>query len=785
MRTTLIFILFICAISFAQDDYLLEHVILENFDNGCSISAGDFNNDGYEDFVATSFDGNYIAWFENDGNQNFTQHLIIEEFGNARVLDIAHIDDDADLDIIATAIADDKISWFENDGSGNFTEHIIVQNWTASGFVMARNHLENFDIDFDNDGDTDILATSIAPGNRVSWFENDGNQNFTEHVIKENWYYARYCTVCDIDQDLDLDIVGTAKSGEIIIFENDGLLNFSEKIVIENWGETSSVQAADIDEDGDIDLAGTSVSEQEVAWFENDGEQNFVKHTIRTEFNGAFSVTILDIDADSDLDILSIAWIGGLISVFQNDGSENFNEYLFCDEAYDMIKIFPTDLDSDGDQDILGVCYSENDLRWWENLLFHLHPKIGFDFKTGHIPLEVNFFDNSSSSSELTAWEWDFDNDGNPDSYLQNPSQFYTTTGFFPVTLKVTSSYGTESVSNNELIHTFNGESSIKLKDIDDFIIVESTKLLNLTETFTVEIYCNIKEIPYTLAGCTILDKEKFRIYIPGRGFGLKKENSIVFEFNSTDGPTFRAASPKNTVTLNEWQQIALSFDFKNNKLDIYRNGELLEVKYSKEEFFDNPIENNESDALIIGNNYDKKYPLDGTLDELRIWNYAKSKEEITQHLNVSPSGLEEGLILYYNMNEGNGVNLIDKSNNNLNGFINNCEYWEGTDLSLITSVEKDINDDDPESLGYSLFQNYPNPFNPTTEIKYSIPSSSFVTIKIFDFLGKEINTLVKREHEAGMYIAKFNAHSHSSGLYFCRIQAGNYNDAIKMLVIK
>ena len=85
----------------------------------------------------------------------------------------------------------------------------------------------------------------------------------------------------------------------------------------------------------------------------------------------------------------------------------------------------------------------------------------------------------------------------------------------------------------------------------------------------------------------------------------------------------------------------------------------------------------------------------------------------------------------------------------------------------------------------YSLSQNYPNPFNPTTVINYSLPKRSFVTLTIFDDLGREVQTLVNTEQNAGSYSINFNASSLPSGAYFYRIQAGNYSQTMKLLLLK
>jgi hypothetical protein len=85
----------------------------------------------------------------------------------------------------------------------------------------------------------------------------------------------------------------------------------------------------------------------------------------------------------------------------------------------------------------------------------------------------------------------------------------------------------------------------------------------------------------------------------------------------------------------------------------------------------------------------------------------------------------------------------------------------------------------------YSLSQNYPNPFNPFTKISYSIPKKDFVTLKIYDLLGREISTLVNEVKTPGNYIVDFDAKSLSSGVYFYKITTDIYSDTKKMILIK
>jgi hypothetical protein len=87
--------------------------------------------------------------------------------------------------------------------------------------------------------------------------------------------------------------------------------------------------------------------------------------------------------------------------------------------------------------------------------------------------------------------------------------------------------------------------------------------------------------------------------------------------------------------------------------------------------------------------------------------------------------------------------------------------------------------------LKYNLAQNYPNPFNPTTVITYSIPASSNVVINVYNVIGELIKTLVNQYQEAGIYKVNFDAGGLSNGIYFYKIQSGNFVEIKKMLLLK
>jgi hypothetical protein len=119
----------------------------------------------------------------------------------------------------------------------------------------------------------------------------------------------------------------------------------------------------------------------------------------------------------------------------------------------------------------------------------------------------------------------------------------------------------------------------------------------------------------------------------------------------------------------------------------------------------------------------------------------------------------------------------------------NNNYVYAGTEngvwrrpLSEVTSVKENQM---PIPSDFDLSQNFPNPFNPSTKIKYSIPQTSQVQIKVFDVLGNEIETLVNEEKPVGTYELTWNAANLPSGVYFYQFRAGDFVQTKKMLLLK
>jgi hypothetical protein len=134
---------------------------------------------------------------------------------------------------------------------------------------------------------------------------------------------------------------------------------------------------------------------------------------------------------------------------------------------------------------------------------------------------------------------------------------------------------------------------------------------------------------------------------------------------------------------------------------------------------------------------------------------------------------------MFYSPAEGTGVVLLCNAEGIYSGF------WTLMLTVLFDYAVTSIEDEIILPISCKLSQNFPNPFNPTTKIKYSIPQTSNVVIKVFDILGNEIETLVNEEKQIGTDEITWNAEQLPSGVYFYRLQANDFVETKKMVLMK
>ncbi len=162
------------------------------------------------------------------------------------------------------------------------------------------------------------------------------------------------------------------------------------------------------------------------------------------------------------------------------------------------------------------------------------------------------------------------------------------------------------------------------------------------------------------------------------------------------------------------------------------------------------------------------------------------------EFFEVTPDG--EVVWLYINpVSDGGPMNQGDPPVNNnvfrIHRYAPDYPGFEGRDMTPGDPIERYPTDVAEAIVGIpdllAIFPNYPNPFNATTIIKYNLPNPADVTIEIYNILGRKVETLFQGEQPAGYHQVVWDASDHSSGMYFYRIQAGEYIETRKMVLLK
>ncbi|MCE1166267.1 MAG: T9SS type A sorting domain-containing protein [Bacteroidetes bacterium] len=215
----------------------------------------------------------------------------------------------------------------------------------------------------------------------------------------------------------------------------------------------------------------------------------------------------------------------------------------------------------------------------------------------------------------------------------------------------------------------------------------------------------------------------------PGPSFrafigGVAPTNGAVFRGTGITDVPIRNIFPGPTV-------VHIVYDSAASAVKVYKNG-VLDTTVAQ-----TPFNFTNGTGFTVGG-YSSSAGIESLMDEFRFYKRTLSQAEITATWNA-------------NLGVVTGVTPI------------------------VTQVPKE----------YKLSQNYPNPFNPVTKINFSIPKSGFVTLKVYDALGREVSTLVSENKTTGSYTVDFNGSSFSSGAYFYRLESNGYVETKKMLLIK
>ncbi|MEQ9376203.1 MAG: LamG-like jellyroll fold domain-containing protein [Imperialibacter sp.] len=648
-----------------------------------TVFAVDIDSDGDMDIVA-GMQADQISWFENDGSQGFTEHIVDNVVG---ILDVGAADINSDGSVDLFAQGDGSLNWFENDGSEGFTIHEVDDLGGSNSLGQSQA------VDLDGDGDMDFVV-AYTDFDEVAWYENDGAENFTKIVIDNVALEAYTVWPVDVNSDGLMDVVATHSENIIAIYNNDGYQNFSKEAIYVPWTASHvgvAGYAADFDGDLDVDLIFSNSGGFDDVWLENDGSGAFTQNNF-PGLTGGDTYLMVDLDGDGDMDDI-VATAADGIYWDENDGGQNFTSHEIA-LIQDWVDIFPVDMDNDGDLDVVATF---GELMWFENTANPPNPASDLIIaEISNTSILLSWTDNSSDEEEFIIERAGYDRlnfelfdnvPANQTSYLLeglSPGEGY----YYRVVASKSS--GVSEPSNDEFGSTIVPPGhALDFDGVDDAVLLGNPEELNFGSAFTFETWAYIKALPpistqfiylYTQVEDAVEDNSvavdnlgNVRLYVHGLG------QAVVIS--------------SNTIQLNQWTHIAATYE-DGIGLKIYINGVLEGFTASSGipvAGVGNSYLGSDPERAIDGSNF----PLNGRMDEARIWDIARSEAEIQSTLFGSVDADAPNLVAYYRFDqglaEGNNLDpsidfLPDRSSNMIDGTLLDFSL-NGSSSNWVTST--------------------------------------------------------------------------------------------------
>ncbi len=603
--------------------------------------------------------------------------------------------------------------------------------------------------DLDNDDDFDMILGHIS--DTPIYFENVGtkfNPKFQkdESVLENVEYLTAEMGVCaDLNNDGLLDFISGGYTG-LHFYKNEGTFNNPIFAKAENPFSTLSVgntpvpTLADLDADNDLDLAVGLGEDGRVVYYENTGTTDsayFAESNSISLFDvGLYSYPVFfDLDNDNDFDLL-VGKDGYNFAYYENTGDSSAHIWtnrnsLFQNLGSNTYWNSPdlVDLNFDGKTDLVYGT-ADGPIYYYTNSGNNISPVWNKNNTVFGGSIDIG-----GASSPVF---YDYDNDGDLD--LISGSQMGSIKYFENIGTKEAPAWKDKSSIFNVIDHSI--YSSATVGDINNDLMPDL-----IVGDLSGDLYLHIQTANGFISAETGINKNF-------GGFSVPRLIDIDYDFDldlivgNEDGELFlfeNIGTPDSSSWLERpevFQSISMSGGNAVPTLaDMDNDGDM---------------------DLICGNLFGELKYFEYTVNG---WEENNSEySEISVNQNAAPALAD--------LDNDGDIDLI-------------LGDYEGTFSFYRNLNATNIDEEEIIPTEFSLFQNYPNPFNPTTSIEFKVPSSEYVSLKIYDVIGNEIASLVNEEKEAGNYKVTFDASNISTGVYFYKLTAGNFSQTRKMLFLK
>jgi hypothetical protein len=639
-----------------------------------SIAIGDLNGDGRQDLAITNNLSGTIGVFNNTGT-GFAPQISSATGTNARILALGDLNNDGKTDLASVNQGNNTISVWINNGS-NFAAKVDYSTGAGStpyGIAMG---------DINNDGWLDI-AVANQGNNTISVFTNTGNGFSTKVDYPTSGTAALAVAIGDINNDGKLDLAVTNyNSANVSILTNTGS-GFGTASLVSAGSNPHGIAIGDINNDGRSDLVITNYGENTISVYTNTGSSLSTRINYATG-SGPVRVAIGDLNGDGRPDLCAANYTGNTISIFTNTGS-SFGSKIDFATGNGPEGVALGDLNGDGKLDIATANVSSNNV----SVIYNAWSTVAPTFVSISNPVTVcgGSVITAQFVGNFLSYQWYKDGvsiaGANTSSYAPIFSGTYHVVAT-NIIGSVTSSIVTVTSSCNNALH-FNGNASSGF--IDNSISVTSNSDDFNLPNFTFEAWVN-----YTGSNTfnTILSK----------GNGNSNNNEYIFQIQGGSLMLFNGRAPSSSVwyssgfviPTNTWTHVAATYNSTTSILGFYVNGNLVNTQIAMN--FLTPINAANNNFLIgIQGTNCQCNRFNGQIDELRIWNVARTPNDIRENIYRTINGNVSGLVAAYNFNQGiaNGNNaglttLLDQNNGLHNGVLNSFTL-NGTTSNWVGAV--------------------------------------------------------------------------------------------------
>jgi hypothetical protein len=809
--------------------FVVEHIgLYPGYGYAYSVVAGDLNwflGTGYLDLAAAEWGYNGVSIVTNWGNQGGLKYMGIIFAGTGpQDITLGDFDNDGDNDLATANRYYGDVSILINDGTGMafFKLEGTYEVADAPNTIASA--------DFDGDGDLDIATGhSSVTSDQLSILYNNGDGTFAPATYYTVGVSPSSVIAVDVNGDSSIDLVcGNEMDDDISILLNDGHGKFAAQKRYQVGDSPGFIVAADFEGDGDLDILTVNRLSNNVSVLFNAQAPHILLHTPEQNDLNAPKSTDISVTFDTRIDpssindttfiahgsytglhrgvinydiltntaslnpsrdfsageVVSVILTSGIQSidgihpaqglawsftVATDGGSGNFS----LDSVYQQVG-FPrsgviADLNNDGFLDVATACMDSNSVICF------------FNNGDGTLSPDSVYPVESNPNSIVAA---DLDNDGDLDlavaqfkgiSVLLNkgsgffvPDSTYSV-GWFPRSLCATD---IDNDGNLDLVAATGNNIISVLRNRGDGTFLPSQD----SHPFSGWFYSRVCATDIEGDGYVdILATDLFNnslVVLSNNRYGYLYEDSA---YATGDGPVCVVSRDFNG---DHKLDIAVA---NSNSCDIsilLNNGHgifLADSQYSVGSNPSNPLE------LFAGD-----IDGDGDIDLVGVTSYAEGTFVLTNNgagkFQLRWTGQDAGYaqrIFSGDLDNDGDLDIVT-----LGGSV----YFSTLLNSAGTAVGEEEHPAMPKTFVVS--QNYPNPFNPITQIDYALPKDCNVKIDIFNILGQKVKTLIDEFQTAGLKIVHWdgkddNGQACASGIYFYKIQAGEFSQAKKMVIVK